>query len=58
MEDFKKSAKLGNEFAKSFVAQMNPYAALCNKMLKEMIEKVRTGEQEEHWKIIIIVKKN
>jgi len=48
LEDFKKSAKLGNEFAKSFVAQLNPYAALCNKMLKEMIEKVRTGEQEEH----------
>ena len=44
IEDMKKSAELGNEFAKSMVVQLNPYAALCNKMLKDMIDKVRSGQ--------------
>ncbi len=43
----KKSAQMGNEFAKALVVQLNPYSALCNKMLKDMIEKVRSGEMDQ-----------
>ena len=45
LEDFKKAAKLGNSFAKSQVAEMNPYAALCNQMLAEAIGKLRECDQ-------------
>ena len=44
VEDFKKGAALGNAFAKSMVVQMNPYAALCNKMLSEAISGLQRGE--------------
>ncbi|CAG2174153.1 unnamed protein product [Oppiella nova] len=46
VEDMKVSAKLGNEFARALVVQMNPYAALCNKMLRDMIDKCRNGEEQ------------
>ena len=36
-----KAAVMGNGFAKSYMAQQNPYAALCNQMLKEMFEQYR-----------------
>ncbi len=45
LEDFKKAAKLGNSFAKSQVAEMNPYAALCNQMLAQAIGKLRECDQ-------------
>ena len=45
LEDFKKAARLGNSFAKSQVAEMNPYAALCNQMLTEAISKLRESDQ-------------
>ena len=45
-QDFKMAASLGNSFAKSQVVQMNPYAALCNQMLKEAVCKLRTGEND------------
>ncbi len=41
MEDFKRSARLGSNFATMLLAQFNPYAAMCNKMLKNVFE-VRT----------------
>ncbi|XP_050414251.1 tetratricopeptide repeat protein 36 homolog [Patella vulgata] len=45
LEDFKKAAQLGNEFAKQQIVAANPYAAMCNAMLGEVIHKIRTGEQ-------------
>ena len=44
LEDFKIAASLGNDFAKQMVVQLNPYAALCNQMLSEVIGKIRRGE--------------
>ncbi|XP_057695208.1 tetratricopeptide repeat protein 36-like [Corythoichthys intestinalis] len=43
-EDFQKAAALGNEFARQQVVQLNPYAALCNKMLCEVIGKLRNPD--------------
>ena len=43
--DFAKAAALGSAFAKSMVVQMNPYAAMCNKMLAEAINKLK-GEPQ------------
>ncbi|XP_046579968.1 tetratricopeptide repeat protein 36 homolog [Haliotis rubra] len=45
IEDFKKAAQLGSEFAKQQVVALNPYAAMCNQMLSEVMQKVRRGEQ-------------
>ncbi|XP_028418750.1 tetratricopeptide repeat protein 36 homolog [Dendronephthya gigantea] len=47
LEDFKKGAKMGNSFAKSQIAEMNSYAALCNQMLAQAIDKLRKGESDE-----------
>merc|ERR1711862_232144 len=33
-KDFEKASDLGSEFAKVVLVEMNPFAALCNKMLK------------------------
>ena len=44
LNDFKIAANLGSEFAKHMVVQLNPYAALCNQMLSEVIGKIRRGE--------------
>ena len=46
LQDFKLAAALGNGFAKSQVIKMNPYAALCNQMLKEAFGKLRRGDSE------------
>ena len=46
LQDFKLAAALGNGFAKSQVIQMNPYAALCNQMLREAFGKLRRGDSE------------
>ncbi|XP_068613019.1 tetratricopeptide repeat protein 36-like [Brachionichthys hirsutus] len=40
-EDFEKAAALGSEFARQQAVTLNPYAALCNKMLSEVIYKMR-----------------
>ncbi len=42
--DFETAAKLGSEFAKAQLVQMNPYAALCNKLLKQVFTKLQNGE--------------
>ncbi|KAF7494024.1 Tetratricopeptide repeat protein 36 [Sarcoptes scabiei] len=39
LSDMKRSAELGSLFARSYLAKMNPYAALCNQMLSEMFRK-------------------
>ncbi|XP_062577848.1 tetratricopeptide repeat protein 36-like [Saccostrea cucullata] len=44
LEDFKHASRLGGQFAKQQVVAMNPYAALCNQMLCEVMQKVRNGE--------------
>ncbi|KAF4519064.1 hypothetical protein B566_EDAN001654 [Ephemera danica] len=45
-KDFEAAAKLGSAFAKSQLAQMNPYAALCNKMLHEAFTRLQRGEPD------------
>lgn len=42
--DFEQAAKLGSEFAKAQLVQMNPYAALCNKMLRDVFTKIQNGD--------------
>ncbi|CAL8072834.1 unnamed protein product [Orchesella dallaii] len=42
--DFEEASKLGSQFAKAQLVQMNPYAALCNKMLKSVFTKLQNGE--------------
>ncbi|XP_063605475.1 tetratricopeptide repeat protein 36 homolog [Penaeus indicus] len=43
-EDFQAASNLGSEFAKAQLVQMNPYAALCNKMLHDVFSKLQRGE--------------
>ncbi|XP_060574585.1 tetratricopeptide repeat protein 36 homolog [Ruditapes philippinarum] len=43
-EDLRNAANLGGQFAKQLLVTMNPYAALCNQMLGEVIGKLRSGE--------------
>jgi len=43
ISDYQSAAKLGSEFAKTMLVQLNPYAALCNQMLSEVIQKLKTG---------------
>jgi hypothetical protein len=38
--DFDRAAQLGSKFARSQLVELNPYAALCNQMLKEVMEKL------------------
>ena len=47
LEDFKCAAHLGNEFAKQMLVALNPYAALCNQMLSEVMTKLRAGESTQ-----------
>lgn len=44
--DFEKAAKLGSAFAKSALASMNPYAAMCNQMLKNVFNALENGVNE------------
>ncbi|XP_034556387.1 tetratricopeptide repeat protein 36 isoform X2 [Notolabrus celidotus] len=45
--DFEKAAALGSEFARQQAVALNPYSALCNKMLSEVINKLRNPEVSE-----------
>ncbi|XP_056622883.1 tetratricopeptide repeat protein 36 [Triplophysa dalaica] len=45
--DFEKAAALGSEFARQQAVILNPYAALCNRMLSEVINKIRNPEISE-----------
>ncbi len=38
--DFEKAAKLGSEFARTEAVRLNPYAAMCNAMLAEAMDKM------------------
>lgn len=52
-KDFQLAAKLGSTFAKAQLVQLNPYAAMCNKMLHDVMMKLRAGEgledREHSW---------
>ncbi|KAF6210020.1 hypothetical protein GE061_015775 [Apolygus lucorum] len=43
-EDFTKAAQLGSQFARHQLVEMNPYAAMCNQMLNDMMEKLNRIE--------------
>lgn len=45
--DFEKAAALGSEFARQQAVLLNPYAALCNKMLSTVINKLRNPEEHQ-----------
>jgi len=38
--DFENAAQLGSSFAKTQLIQLNPYAALCNQMLRQVMDKL------------------
>eukprot|EP00096_Caligus_rogercresseyi_P010165 TRINITY_DN3605_c0_g1_i1.p1 TRINITY_DN3605_c0_g1~~TRINITY_DN3605_c0_g1_i1.p1 ORF type:complete len:200 (-),score=59.95 TRINITY_DN3605_c0_g1_i1:43-642(-) len=44
--DFQRAAKMGSSFAKSILTQMNPYAAMCNKMLKNVFQALEEGSEQ------------
>ncbi|KAL3862343.1 hypothetical protein ACJMK2_008318 [Sinanodonta woodiana] len=46
-QDLTKAANLGGHFAKQLLVSMNPYAALCNQMLAEVMTKLRSGESTD-----------
>uniref|UniRef100_A0A6V7J479 Tetratricopeptide repeat protein 36 n=1 Tax=Bracon brevicornis TaxID=1563983 RepID=A0A6V7J479_9HYME len=43
-DDFEEAAKNGSSFARSQLVHLNPYAAMCNAMLKEIHAKAATIE--------------
>ena len=45
-QDFTEAARLGSEFAKRQLVQLNPYAALCNQMLGQMLGNLKQGKPE------------
>ncbi|KAM8927703.1 tetratricopeptide repeat protein 36 [Pelodytes ibericus] len=40
-KDLQKAAQQGSHFAKQLLIQLNPYAALCNSMLRDMIKSLQ-----------------
>ncbi|VDP46529.1 unnamed protein product [Heligmosomoides polygyrus] len=44
--DFQKAAELGSTFAKMQVVSLNPYAAMCNKMLSEIFSDLKKGKSD------------
>ncbi|KAF7280750.1 tetratricopeptide repeat protein 36 homolog [Rhynchophorus ferrugineus] len=38
--DFEEAAKLGSTFAKSQLIDLNPYAAICNQMLRQVMDEL------------------
>ncbi|KAM4650425.1 forkhead box protein N5-like [Discoglossus pictus] len=45
--DMQKAAEQGSEFAKRQLVLLNPYAALCNRMLSDMVQKLREPNIQE-----------
>lgn len=39
--DFERAARLGSKFARRQLVLLNPYAALCNRMLADMMRQLR-----------------
>jgi hypothetical protein len=45
--DFERAAAGGCVFAKNQLIALNPYAAMCNKMLGGVFDRLRRGEPED-----------
>ncbi|XP_061448602.1 tetratricopeptide repeat protein 36 isoform X1 [Rhineura floridana] len=45
-KDFEQAASLGSTFARQQLVLMNPYAALCNQMLSEVVKKLHCPREE------------
>lgn len=45
-EDFQKAAQLGGAFARQQCTQLNPYAKLCNQMLRDAFGKLQDPEMK------------
>ncbi|KAI5615957.1 tetratricopeptide repeat protein 36 [Silurus asotus] len=45
--DFERAAALGSTFARQQAVSLNPYAALCNRMLSEVISNLRNPKMPE-----------
>lgn len=39
--DFSRAAEMGSKFAKNQLVEMNPYAALCNQMLRQVVNQYK-----------------
>ncbi|XP_075134914.1 tetratricopeptide repeat protein 36 [Leptodactylus fuscus] len=46
-EDFQRAAQLGSDFARQQLVVLNPYAALCNRMLRDMVQKLREPDTQD-----------
>ncbi|CAN2387917.1 Tetratricopeptide repeat domain 36 [Pristimantis euphronides] len=46
-EDFQRAAQLGSDFARQQLVLLNPYAALCNRMLRDMMQKLQEPDVQE-----------
>ncbi|XP_073422585.1 tetratricopeptide repeat protein 36 [Dendrobates tinctorius] len=46
-EDFQKAAQLGSDFARQQLVLLNPYAALCNRMLRDMVQKLQESDIQD-----------
>jgi hypothetical protein len=44
--DFEAAARLGSQFAKMQLIELNPYAALCNQMLLDVMGKLQQTAQK------------
>ena len=44
--DFEAAAKLGSHFAKLQLVELNPYAALCNQMLHDVMTKLQQADHK------------
>ena len=47
LTDFKAAALEGSGFAKTMLVEMNPYAAMCNAMLRNVFTAMATGDDSE-----------
>ena len=47
IRDWESAARLGSQFAKSRLVQLNPYAALCNRMLHQVFSRLKEGKLAE-----------
>ena len=47
MKDFKAAASEGSGFGKTMLVEMNPYAAMCNAMLKNVFTAMANGDDSE-----------
>ena len=45
-QDFQKASEMGSNFANSALTAMNPYAAMCNQMLKNVFQALEEGANQ------------